>query len=97
MTAVAAGAVTIWGCASAPKAAGRKLVSRPSAAPALPETDNIMCPISGLPIGPGAPVVGYRGLKIGFCCPACVTPWKLMNEAGKHKLVTRVATQAPPR
>ena len=56
----------------------------------VPQTDNRICPLTGLPVDPGAPVADYRGYEVGFCGNGCVVAWGLMTDSEKRQLVASV-------
>lgn len=93
---VAAGVLAlVSGCAGSVKAKRGTSVAGPAPPPVL-LSDNTICPLTAMPVDPDAPLVRYRALKIGFCCGDCITPWGLLNDSQKLKLVANVAEVPPP-
>ncbi len=93
MVVVAGVLAVLSGCAG-PGRAKRGAGVSGQAPPVL--SDNTVCPLPAMPVDPDAPLVPYRGLKIGFCCGDCRTPWSLLSDSQKLKLVADVAEVPPP-
>ncbi len=94
MVVVAGVLAVVSGCAGSVKANRGTSVSGP--APPVLLSDNTICPLTAMPVDPDAPLVRYRGLKIGFCCGDCRTPWSLLSDSQKLKIVADVAEVPPP-
>jgi hypothetical protein len=51
-------------------------------------TLNSKCPVSGKAVDAAVPTADFKGGKVGFCCPKCVTSWNAMSDADKQAKVT---------
>ena len=91
--AAAAGLLGLMsGCASTGSGRTTHRVTSVSATVSAPvhRTDNRICPLTGLPVNPGAPVTNYRGYEVGFCMDGCVTVWGLLSDSERLSLVAKV-------
>ncbi len=82
----------ISGCATTASGRTTHRATSVSAAVSTPvhRTDNRLCPLTGLPVNPGAPVANYRGYEVGFCMDGCVTVWSLLSDSERLSLVAKV-------
>ncbi len=80
------------GCATTASGRTTHRATSVSAAVSAPvhRTDNRICPLTGLPVDPGAPVAEYRGYEVGFCGNGCVTVWSLLSDSERFSLVAKV-------
>lgn len=37
----------------------------------------------GSPVNPDAPTAEWKGQKVGFCCPGCLSAWNKLDDAQK--------------
>jgi hypothetical protein len=51
-----------------------------TAFPTLKKAGNVVCPVTGERIGPGAPTVILQGYEVSLCCPDCVAKAKAASQ-----------------
>ncbi len=80
------------GCASTGSGRRTHRTTSVSATVSAPvhRTDNRICPLTGLPVDPGAPGADYRGYEVGFCGDGCLTAWSLLSDSERLSLVANV-------
>ncbi|MEM1184330.1 MAG: hypothetical protein AAGI53_04925 [Planctomycetota bacterium] len=80
---LAALALALASCASAPKADGARTANF--------EPINDVCPISGHEVPDiDAPTVTYQGHTIAVCCDACVEAWPNENDEWRQEVLTEM-------
>ena len=48
---------------------------------------NQKCPLSGNPVGAGAPTANWHGDTVGFCCGGCLAGWDQWSDAQRDRFV----------
>lgn len=50
---------------------------------------NDKCPVRGGDVPADAATVEYRGYRVGFCCPGCISQWEAKSAAEKDQFIAR--------
>lgn len=74
-------ALGLTGCANSKSSNKSDAQSAKNASMGVVNTHCAMRP--GSPVNPDAPTAEWKGQKVGFCCPGCLSAWNKLDDAQK--------------